>query len=110
GNGTAVHSQYLRWNADAAVGWTPDAHTLLEVGVTGSDGRAAYADRSVDGSKFQRLGTSLRLERTRPSSRLHRLEITGAYNYVDHVMDNHSLRPFIPTAMSPTPSSMNPDR
>lgn len=110
GDGTAVHSQYLRWNADAAVGWTPDAQTLLEVGVTGSDGRAAYADRSVDGSTFLRLGTSARLERTRPGSRLDRVAVTGAYNYVDHIMDNHSLRAFVPTAMTPTPSSMNPDR
>jgi iron complex outermembrane receptor protein len=110
GDGTTVHSQYLRWNADAALGWTPDAQTLLEVGVTGSDGHAAYADRGVDGSKFLRLGTSARFERTRPGSRLHRVDVTGAYNYVDHIMDNHSLRQFVQTAMSPTPSSMNPDR
>src|SRR5690606_34949053 len=110
GDGTTVHSQYLRWNADAAVGWTPDAQTLLELSVTGSDGRAAYADRGVDGSKFLRRGTSVRLERTLNGSALHRVDVTGAYNYVDHIMDNHTLRAFVPTAMSPTPSSMNPDR
>jgi iron complex outermembrane receptor protein len=110
GDGTTVHSQYLRWNADAAVGWTPDAQTLLELSVTGSDGRAAYADRGVDGSKFLRRGTSVRLERTRNGSALHRVDVTGAYNYVHHIMDNHTLRAFVPSAMSPTPSSMNPDR
>lgn len=110
GDGHTVHSQYLRWNADGAIGWTPDAATLLEVSVTGSDGQAAYADRGVDGSKFLRLGTSARVERTRPGARLTKVELTGAYNYVDHIMDNHTLRAFTPTAMQPGPSAMNPDR
>jgi iron complex outermembrane receptor protein len=110
GNGVAVHSQYLRWNTEAAVGWTPDPQTLLEVAVVGSDGRAAYADRTVDGSKFLRLGASSRYERTRPGASLNRLEVTAFYNSVDHVMDNYSLRTFVPTPMAPAPSAMNPAR
>ncbi len=110
GNGVAVHSQYLRWNTEAAVGWTPDPQTLLEVAVVGSDGRAAYADRTVDGSKFLRLGASSRYERTRPGASLNRLEVTAFYNSVDHVMDNYSLRTFVPTPAAPAPSAMNPAR
>lgn len=110
GDGVAVHSQYLRWNADGAVGWTPNDQTLVELAVTGSDGRAAYADRSVDGSTFLRRGTSVRLERSRPGATLDRVEITGAYNYVDHIMDNYSLRAFVPSPLTPAPSAMNPDR
>lgn len=110
GAGVPVHSQYLRWNADGAVGWTPDAQTLLEVAATGSDGQAAYADRSVDGSTFRRLGASVRAERSRPGARVDRVEATGYWNNVDHVMDNYSLRDFVASPMSPSPSAMNPDR
>ncbi len=110
GDGADVHSRYLRWSADGAVGWTPDDQTLVEVALVGSDGRAAYADRTVDGSKFARLGTTLRLERSRPGRALDRYEITASYNAVDHVMDNYTLRAFVPTAMSPGPSAMNPSR
>ena len=110
GDGLDVHSQYLRWSADGAVGWTPDAQTLVEVSVVGSDGQAAYADRAVDGSKFARIGTGLRFERTRPGQRLSRLEVVGAYNAVDHVMDNYSLRTFVPSMGMMAPSAMNPAR
>lgn len=110
GDGVAVHSEYLRWNAEGAVGWTPDAATLLEVSLVGSDGRAAYADRSVDGSKFARLGTSLRVERARPGRRIDRVEANAAYNSIDHVMDNFTLRPVGATTGMSGPSAMNPSR
>lgn len=110
GGGEPVHSHYLRWNADVAAGWTPDARTLLEVSAAGSDGRAAYADRGVDGSKFLRQGVGVRGERQRPGAALDRIEASAAYNYIDHVMDNYTLRPFVPTDMAPGGSAMNPDR
>lgn len=110
GDGRPVHSNYLRWSVDGSAGWTPDAQTLLEVTVVGSDGRAAYADRSMDGSRFERVGTSLRFERTRPGQTIDRVEITGSYNAIDHVMDNYSLRTFVPAPGAMTPSAMNPAR
>ncbi len=110
GDGAAVHAQYLRWSADGAFGWTPDAQTLLEVSVVGSDGRAAYADRGVDGSKFARLGTTARLERSRPGHLLDRYEVRSSYNTIDHVMDNYSLRAFSPAVGSTAPAAMNPSR
>lgn len=110
GTGTAVHSAFMRWNADVAAGWTPTAMTRLEVSATASDGRAAYADRGVDGSLFRRTGTSVSFEHRRPASHLAAIDASVSYNYVDHIMDNYSLRLFTPSAMAMSPSSMNPDR
>jgi iron complex outermembrane receptor protein len=110
GDGQIVHSEYRRWNIDAAVGWTPNQTTRLEVTSSASDGRAAYADRSVDGSKFRRTGAGVRFEHFRPGALLSRIDAAVSYNYVDHVMDNYSLRSFQPSAASMTPSAMNPDR
>ncbi len=38
------------------------------------------------------------------------IELQVGYNYVDHVMDNYSLRDFAATAMMPAPAVSNPDR
>ena len=108
GDGEKVHSQYNRWSANAAVGWTPDENTLLELSAGHSDGEAAYADRGVDGSLFSREHTSLRFEKENLSETWKKIEALAYYNYVDHVMDNYSLR--TPTGMMATRMAMNPDR
>ena len=110
GNGTAVHSSYLRWSGNAALGWTPNDDTRLQLSAAKSDGRAAYADRSMDGAKFARDNLALSLERSNLSPLVSKVEAQVYYNYVDHVMDNYSLRPFVGTAMMPTPAAANPDR
>ena len=46
GAGLRVHSAWRRWSGDAALGWTPDARTLLELAGGASDGQADYADRT----------------------------------------------------------------
>lgn len=105
GSGNAVHSAYTRWSGNAAAGWTPDDNTRFELSLAKSDGQAAYADRTVDGSKFERDNYGLKLEKKRLSSAIDSIEAQAYYNYVDHVMDNYTLRP--PGA---TFSAMNPDR
>jgi iron complex outermembrane receptor protein len=110
GSGQAVHSAYERWSANAALGWTPDEATLVEVSGALSDGEAAYADRTMDGVRFARENLGLRFERRNLSRTLQNLEAQLFYNYVDHVMDNYSLRPFVPSLMMPAPSVSNPDR
>ena len=110
GRGEAVHSSYERWSANGAVGWTPDAATRLELSGARSDGEAAYADRMMDGVKFSRDNVGLRFERRALSTWFENLEAQAYYNYVDHVMDNYSLRPFTPSMMMPKPSAANPDR
>jgi iron complex outermembrane recepter protein len=110
GDGTAVSSAYRRWNGHAAAGWTPDADSLVELSLARSDGEAAYADRAMDGVGFDRDAVTLRLRRDDLTPWLRGVEARVAYGYVDHVMDNFSLRPFVPTAMMPMPMLSNPDR
>lgn len=109
GSGNAVHSTYTRWSTNAALGWTPDDNTRLELTVAKSDGKAAYADRGVDGSKFARDNVGLKLDKQHMGGLLDGIEAQVYYNYVDHVMDTYSLRSST-TLPSNTMSTMNPDR
>lgn len=93
GRGRAVHSAYTRWSGNAALGWTPGDNTRFELSLAKSDGWAAYADRAMDGTKFARDNVALRFERSHLTSRIGRIEAQSYYNYIDHVMDNFSLRP-----------------
>jgi iron complex outermembrane recepter protein len=110
GSGQAIHSRYERWSANGAFGWTPGEATRVEVSGALSDGEAAYADRTMDGVRFFRENVGLRLERRNISRVFQNLEGQAYYNYVDHVMDNYSLRAFTPSTMMPYPSVSNPDR
>jgi iron complex outermembrane receptor protein len=109
GNGDAVHSRYTRWSTNAALGWTPDDNTRLELTAARSDGKAAYADRGVDGSKFARDNVGLKLDKQHMGGLLDGVEAQVYYNYIDHVMDTYSLRSsaILPSNMM---STMNPDR
>ncbi|TNC96953.1 MAG: iron complex outermembrane recepter protein [Gallionellaceae bacterium] len=108
GNGVAVHSAYNRWSANAAMGWTPSDDTRLELTVAKSDGKAAYADRSVDGSKFARDNVGLKLDKQHMGGVLDSIEAQVYYNYIDHVMDSYSLRAGGNPASAM--AAMNPDR
>jgi len=110
GAGRDVHSAYERWSANAALAWTPDARTFVEFSAARSDGEAAYADRAMDGVKFARDNYALRLRREQLTPLVAAVELRGFHNYVDHVMDNYSLRPFAASMMMPNPSVSNPDR
>lgn len=108
GDGNEVHSQYDRWNTNLAVGWTPSDDLILEVSGSLSDAEAAYADRGMDGSKFERDNVSAKLIVNNLTPSWQKLETQVYYNYVDHVMDNYSLRE--PTGMMATQMASNPDR
>lgn len=110
GDGRRVHAAHERWSANAALGWTPDARTLVEFSGARSDGEAAYADRMMDGVIFDRENLALRARREHVTPLLASVELQLGYNYVDHVMDNYSLREFVPPMMMPNPSVSNPDR
>lgn len=107
GHGAAVHSRYSRWSKRAAFGWTPDDATLLELSVAQSDGQAAYADRGMDGARFARSNLGIKFEKRHISPLIKKLEAQVYRNYIDHVMDNYSLRPPAPYQML---KAMNPDR
>jgi iron complex outermembrane receptor protein len=110
GSGNEVHSRYDRWNALATAGWTPSDDTVIELSAGSSDGEAAYADRAMDGVVFDRESLTFRASHYDISERIGAIEGQLAYGYVDHVMDNYSLRTFVPSMMMPSPMASNPDR
>jgi iron complex outermembrane recepter protein len=110
GDGRAVHSAYERWSTNATLAWTPDDRTSVEFSGARSDGEAAYADRMMDGVKFDRTNYGVRLRRENLSPLITRAEARFYHNYVDHVMDNYTLRPFVASMMMPGKSVANPDR
>jgi len=107
GSGKRVHSEYMRWSGGAAVGFTPDETTRLELSASTSDGEAAYADRAMDGVKFKRENFSLKFEKRKISALVDKIDAQVYYNYIDHVMDNYSMRDRMPTV---TKNVSNPDR
>ncbi len=110
GNNDTVPSRYDKWNGDVAVGWTPDADTLLELTAGKGDGEARYAGRGMDGSQFKRESLGLRFEQSNIGEVLDKVEALVYYNYADHVMDNYSLRTPSGTGMMAGPMASNVDR
>jgi iron complex outermembrane receptor protein len=92
GKNNRVHSAYHRYSANAAVGLTPDADTRIELSAATSDGRAAYADRSMDGTKFLRNNVALSFNRKHLSPLVEEVDAVVAANNVDHIMDDQTLR------------------
>ncbi|TKY80698.1 TonB-dependent copper receptor [Pectobacterium polonicum] len=92
GEGKRVASKWDKWNADVALGWTPDSDTLLELTAGKGDGEARYAGRGMDGSQFKRESVGIRAEKSNIGNVLDKLEASAYYNYADHVMDNYTLR------------------
>jgi iron complex outermembrane receptor protein len=110
GAGNRVHSAYERWSTSGAIGWTPDDATSIELSGIASDGEAAYADRAMDGVMFDRENLGLSVRRDDDTGLARGFELQAYYNYVDHVMDNFSLRDFTPTPTMPGKTVQNPDR
>ncbi|WP_180057728.1 TonB-dependent copper receptor [Acinetobacter sp. YH12090] len=107
GEGNTVPSDWERWNADVALGWTPDADTWVELTGGKADGEAVYAGRMMDGSKFARESLGLRIEKQNITDVIKKIEAQINYNFNDHVMDNYSLRQFKPTMMMPKETATN---
>ncbi|MDR8732239.1 TonB-dependent copper receptor [Burkholderia pseudomultivorans] len=103
GNGNVVPSQWDKWNADAALGWTPDDHTRVELTAGTGDGYAKYAGRGMDGAHFRRETFGLSFDKRHIGDMLDRVEARVYYNEADHVMDNYTLR-------QPDPASSMPMR
>ncbi|AOM40046.1 TonB-dependent copper receptor [Xenorhabdus hominickii] len=92
GDGNRIPSKWDKWNTDIALGWTPDADTLLELSAGQGDGEARYATRGMDGSQFKRKNFGVRFEKSNIGEVFDKFETNFYYNYADHVMDNYSLR------------------
>lgn len=103
GDGREVHSAYTRWSAGLTGGWTPNRDTRVELNVDRSDGQARYADRGMDGVLYDRTGIGARVVKKHLSPLVEEFEGQVYRNYVDHVMDNYSLR----TKPAASPYSVN---
>lgn len=108
GDGVNVHSQYQRWSTQMTLAWTPSDDTRVELSGARSDGEAAYADRGMDGSKFARENYGIKFSQKNIGSLLDSVEVQAYHNYVDHVMDNYSMRD--PAGPMANRSASNPDR
>ena len=107
GSGNTVPSDWERWNADLALGWTPDENTWVELTGGKADAEAVYAGRAMDGSKFARESLGLKLEKKNISDVIQKVEAQVNYNFNDHVMDNYSLREFQASPMMSMPMASN---
>lgn len=92
GDGRETHSFFERKSLSLQGGWTPDANTALTLSAVRSEAFAAYADRSMDGVVFDRDGYDIKFSKKRISDVVRKVEAQYTYNYIDHVMDNYSLR------------------
>ena len=109
GSGARVPSAWRKWNADAAIGWTPDDDTVLELAAGTGDGRARYAGRGMDGAQFRRDSASLHFTR-RNLGAIDTLDASLYRNRADHVMDNYTLRDPNPDSAMPMPMASNVER
>lgn len=107
GNGTTVPSDWERWNADLALGWTPDENTWLELTGGRGDAEVIYAGRTMDGSEFDRESLGLRVEKKNITDVIKKIEAQVNYSFNDHVMDNFSLREFNPAGGMMHPMANN---
>ena len=109
GNGTTVPSDWERWNADVALGWTPDENTWLELTGGRGDAEVVYAGRTMDGSEFDRESLGLRVEKKNITDVIKKIEAQVNYSFNDHVMDNYSLRakPMMEMATNVTRKTLN---
>lgn len=108
GDGKSVASKWDKWNTDLAIGWTPDADTLLELTAGQGDGDASYAGRGMDGSQFKRESLGLRFKKDNIGEVFDSLDMSAYYNYANHIMDNYSMRsPGTMTSGMPSDMSMD---
>ncbi len=110
GNGDVVPSKWRKWNSDVAVGWTPDADTVVELSAGTGDAIARYAGRGMDGAAFKRTSYAARFEKDNLPGAWDKLLANVYYNDADHVMDNYTLRTPNPDSSMPMPMAANVDR
>ncbi len=109
GDGREVNSHYDRQSFNTELGYRGDTNSLV-LSMTQSMGEAAYADRSMDGVRFDRRQWQMQWRSELPIAMQNSVDISLQRADIDHVMDNYSLRTFTPSMMRPEPAAMNPTR
>jgi iron complex outermembrane receptor protein len=91
GNGNEVYSKYHRYSASSSVGVTPDNNKRFELSAGRSNGYAAYADRSMDGTKFLRENVAAKGQIKNVSDLVEKVELQISRNTIFHTM-SESMR------------------
>jgi iron complex outermembrane receptor protein len=92
GGGEKIHSKFERNSQTGQIGLTPDEYSLIEFTYDRSRGIAAYADRMMDGSKFDKDAYKIKLSKDDINDVFKNINFQYGYSYIDHVMDNYNLR------------------
>ncbi|GGZ74912.1 TonB-dependent copper receptor [Ignatzschineria indica] len=92
GAGDKIHSKYKRDSQTIEAGLTPTENTLIEIGYDRSRGHTYYADRMMDGIKFDRDSWRFRVKQENITDWLRTLQFEYSHNKIDHVMDNYTYR------------------
>lgn len=110
GSGNEVHSEFKRDNQMVQVGITPTEDTTVAATYERSRGKAAYADRMMDGSKFDRDAWNIRFTQRNLTPWFSELELRYGKSEIDHVMDTYSLRTIYDRAGKQIKNANNPKR
>lgn len=92
GSGNAVHSKYHRYSASSSFGVTPDDNKRFEISAGRSNGYAAYADRTMDGTKFLRENVAMKGQVRNISDVVEKLDVQVSRNTIFHTMASGILR------------------
>ena len=110
GSGKRVHSHFKRDSQMLQLGITPTENTTIAGTYERSRAKVAYADRMMDGSKFDRDAWNVRFTQRNLTPWFSELELRYGESEIDHVMDTYSLRTIRNPAGKQIKNANNPKR
>ncbi|HWS01858.1 MAG TPA: TonB-dependent copper receptor [Gammaproteobacteria bacterium] len=93
GDGNDVRSAYDERGANLLLGYTPNAQTLLELGVEAVRGEDILYAGSMDAPKSDHDAVRLKFSQQAEEATRGRVSAELYHSDVEHLMDNYSLRP-----------------
>ena len=110
GDGNRIHSNFKRDSQMLQLGVTPTENTTIAGTYERSRAKVAYADRMMDGSKFDRDAWNIRFTQRNLTPWFSELELRYGKSEIDHVMDTYSLRTIHNPAGKQIKNANNPKR
>ena len=110
GDGNRIHSHFKRDSQMLQLGVTPTENTTIAGTYERSRAKVAYADRMMDGSKFDRDAWNIRFTQRNLTPWFSELELRYGKSEIDHVMDTYSLRTIRNPAGMQIKNANNPKR
>ena len=110
GDGNRIHSHFKRDSQMLQLGVTPTENTTIAGTYERSRAKVAYADRMMDGSKFDRDAWNIRFTQRNLTPWFSELELRYGKSEIDHVMDTYSLRTIYNPAGKQIKNANNPKR